>query len=345
MTRKKPPLPLRLVSQGICCSVGNSAPAAIAAMNARLANISFTTFVDEANQPIPGASLYQVPLTGDERLFHMARMATEECLTTLPSVPDRPLPIILLGSEGTGKRGERQAQRMDRLLAACRPESGFDPRTRGICAGKAGIGEALRLARDIFSAPDAPEYVLIVGVDSFLEPETFNHFIQARRILCTTNSDGFIPGEAGAAIALTARTGDGPALWIEGIGQGFEPASPESAEKPLLAQGLADALRAALSEASAPQSEYAFQAHAVSGEQWFMKEAALVIGRVITEVAPGFDGRMICLTVGEVGAACGPLGLAWLGAEMALGTLGARGFLHFSNDDGQRTALALNFRV
>ena len=301
--------------------------------------------MDKANQPIAGALLHQVSLTGDERLLHMIHMATEECLSALPLAPDSPLPMILLGSEGTGECSESQRERMDRLLAACRPPQSRDPRTRWICAGKASIGEALNQAREIFSAPNAPEYVLVVGIDSFLEPEIFNHYIHAQRILCSTNSDGFIPGEAGAAIALSAKAGEGPGLWIEGIGQGFEPASPESAEKPLLAQGLSEALRAALSEADAPQSDYAFQAHAVSGEQWFMKETALAVGRVMTQVAPGFDTRMICLSTGEIGAASGPLGLAWMGAEMALGTLGARGVLHLSSNNGLRTALALNYRI
>jgi len=337
------PPPLRLAAQGVCCAVGNSAPAAIAAMRARLGHFSPTAFTDDARQSIPGASLYQVPLTGEKRLLHMVRMATEECLSALPPTSEDPPPMILIGAEGAGEYGERQAECLDRLLAACRPR--HDPRTQRICAGKAGIGEALRRAQDIFSGPKPPEYVLVVGVDSFLEPETFARFSQARRILCTTNSDGFIPGEAGAAIALSTRPGDGPALWIDGIGRGVEPASPESADKPLLAQGLSEALRAALAEAGAPQPDYVFQANAASGEQWFMKEAALALGRVMTQVTPEFDVRLVCLAVGEVGAACGPLGLAWLGAEMALGTLGARGMFHLSNNDGQRTALALSYRV
>jgi len=336
-------LPLRIAAQGVCCAVGNSAPAAVAAMRAQLSHFSPSPYLDDASQSIPGALLYQVPLEGRERLRHMYRMATEECLASLPLDPDAQLPpIILLG----GERGDSAAKRLDWLLRTCQPEDGYDKRTCRMAAGKAGLGAALRQAREILAAPDAPEYVLVVAVDSLLESKAIAPFIAKHRILCTTNSDGFIPGEAGAAIALTAKPSGQPALWIEGIGLGHEPASPESNDPPLIAQGLTEALRAAIAEAGAPSGEYSFQAPAFSGEQWYFKETSLAIGRVITDNAGVFDTKPICISVGEVGAACGPLGLAWVGHEMSLGLLGTRGLLHLSNHHGgERAALALHYRV
>jgi len=338
-----PATALRIAAQGACCAVGNSAPAAVAAMRAHLGHFSPSSFSDDAGRPIPAALLYQVPLNGRERLRHMYRMAVEECLSCLPLDPDAPLPpTILLG----GERGAREAKRLDWLLQTSRPEDGHDKRTCRMAAGKAGIGAALRKAREIFAAPNAPEYVVIAAVDSFLEPEAIAPFIESRRILCSTNSDGFMPGEAGAAIALTPRPSGQPALWIEGVGIGTEPASPESSDPPLIGQGMTEALRAAIAEAGRPPRDYTFQAAGYSGEQWYFKEASLALTRVIDENMPVFDTRLICEAVGEVGAACGPLGLAWVGHEMSLGLLGQRGLLHLSNHHGgERAALALHYRV
>jgi len=335
-------LPLRVAAQGVCCPVGNSVPAAVAAMRASLAHFSPTPYHDDANRAISGSSLYEVPLTGRERLRHMYRMAAEECFASLALDDDAPLPpIILLG----GERGERETERLDWLLETCRPEGGHDKRTCRMAAGKAGIAAALQRARDILTGPDAPEFVVVIAVDSLLEPEAITPFIESRRILCSTNSDGFVPGEACAAIALTIKPDDQPALWIEGIGTGSEPASPESNDPPLIAKGLTDALRGAISEASAPARDYTFHAPAYSGEQWFCKETSLALCRVMTEAPKEFDTRVICLSLGEVGAASAPMTLIWTGAEMALGILGDRGLLHFSNNDSQRAALAVRYRI
>jgi len=319
-------------------------------MRACLCRYAPTDFLDDEKGRIPGAMLFQVPITGRERLLYMYRSAVGECLSALPHEPDQPLPpFIVLGGEGDGEHGRWQAEQMDWLLDAYRPEDGHDPRTRHVCAGKAGIAEGLLAAREILTAPDAPEYVIVAGVDSFLEPETFIRFMNARRIFSFTNSDGFVPGEAGTAIALSARSDGTPGLWIEGVGQGHEPASPESNEVPLFARGLTDALRAAADDAGLQPWDYAFHASAVTGEQWYYKETSLAVSRFfaqnVPEPAPEIGTGLICRTTGEIGAASGPLGLAWAEREMAHGTLGTRGLLHFSNHNGQRAALAVNYRV
>jgi 3-oxoacyl-[acyl-carrier-protein] synthase-1 len=335
--------PLRVAASGICCAVGYNAPASIAAIRARLNHFRETDFVDDAGEPLRAAMLYGVPVWGQRRLQHMYRAAIAECLAALPHDPARPFPpVILIGAEHD--RGERFVLGMDELLRNNCPEGGYAPDTYRMCLGKAGIADALRMAGEIFSKPGASEYIVIVGIDSFLDAATIDRFLQAQRIRCSTNLDGFIPGEAGAAIALSRRPGKEPSLWIEGLGQSHEPATPEGGI-PLLAHGLTQALRQAIENAGAQASDYLFHASGVSGEQWYFKEASLAMDRVMTHKAASFPHRLVCQSVGEIGAACGPLALGWIAREMMPDdVLGHRGLLHFANDNGQRAALALHYR-
>jgi len=134
------------------------------------------------------------------------------------NIPEtQPLPpTILIGAER--ERGPRFQRDLARLLTDNRPEDDHDPRTVLGCVGKAGIAPALVAANQIFAGAAPPEYVVIVGVDSLLDGASITHFLEQDRILCSTNSDGFTPGEAAAAIALTPRPAPEPALWVEGVG-------------------------------------------------------------------------------------------------------------------------------
>ena len=63
---------------------------------------------------------------------------------------------------------------------------------------------------------------MICGVDSYLTTLTIAHYLAERRLLTPDNPNGFIPGEAAAAI-LCARPGRGP-LRLLGLGLAREPA-------------------------------------------------------------------------------------------------------------------------
>jgi 3-oxoacyl-[acyl-carrier-protein] synthase-1 len=337
--------PLRVASGGICCAVGFTASAAIAAIRAGFDHFRKGGFLDDAGKPIIVSSLYEVPVTGRERLQYMFRAAMVDCLSGLPqSAKHMAYPIILLGAEAV--RGEQFGRDIDSLLQTIRPDDGHHPRTCRVGQGKAGIGEALLAADAIFAQHDAPEYVIIVGADSLLDAATVERLNKARRILTSTNPDGFIPGEAAAAIALTPKASAQPSLWIEGLGQGHEPSSPEGDIPLAQAQGLTEALRQAIKSASAAitVTDYSFQASGVSGEQWYAREAALATDRAIAEELDSFHHCLVSQAVGEVGIACGPLVLAWVGSQMSPEDLGPKGLLHFSNDSGQRTALAVQYR-
>jgi len=339
-----PFIPMRVAATGICCSVGNTTASASAAIRARMNYFRSGPFRDKANEPINVAMLYQVPLWGQQRLQHMYRAAMTECLGSLPGLEsaEHLPPIALIGSEH--HRGIRFQRSTYDLLASNQPEEGYDSRTIFGYLGKAGIAQALLSANAIFAGENPPEYVVVVGVDSFLDAASIQHFLAQNRILCPTTPDGFVPGEAAAAIALTPRPSPDPALWIEGVGMAHEAATPLNQDIPLRAIGLTRALRNAIHSADWNADDISFHASAISGEAWHFMEATLAMNRIMTREQSHFPHRIVAQSVGEIGAAFGPLMLAWIGTEMKPHRLGNQGLLHFSNDNGARTAVAVRHR-
>jgi len=332
--------PVRIASRGICCSVGFYAAAAIAAIRANVNNFCETSFIDYQGEPIRGAMLYQTNIWGEQRLQYMFDTALEECLYGLGAAGEEPLPILVLGPEQIRGSGYRDwAERCRNTLAR-----GGHPQSRLFSLGKAGIGTLVREAQKIFSMPKPPDYVIALGLDSYFEPAAIQQFLADDRLYCSANSDGFIPGEAACAVALTPLQGDDKALWIDGIGEASEKAGIMN-DEPLLAQGLTKAIRGAIEEAGYKVSGCAFHASGVNGEQWYFKEAALALTRVLEERVESFPHYLVCQATGETGAACGPLTLAWMAEVMGRRDgPGTQGILHFSNDDALRCALAVQYR-
>ncbi|QIL82702.1 hypothetical protein G7047_24270 [Diaphorobacter sp. HDW4A] len=338
------PMPMRIAASGVCCSVGNTAESAIAAIRARLNHFRETQFIDHAGEPICGASIYGTNEWGSRRLQFMYGNAIGECVSQLQVADLGEVPILLIGSED--ERGSRFDSDLQLMLRQHLRDGEFYSKSGRASLGKAGIGVALHNAAELFRTSTPPPYVIVVGVDSYLDAASISHHLMHERIRCSTNSDGFIPGEAAAAVALTTaapKNGE-PSLWIEGWGEAIEVASPING-KPLLAKGLAQAMRNAIESAGRTPDDYIFHASGVNGEQWYFKEAALAMDRVMTSKMEEFPHRLVCQSVGEIGAACGPLTLAWVGREMQPDELlGPSGLLHFANDNGLRTAIAVQYR-
>jgi 3-oxoacyl-[acyl-carrier-protein] synthase I len=185
--------------------------------------------------------------------------------------------------------------------------------------------------------------VLLVSADSYLNAQTINHYLQADRLLVPGNRDGFIPGEAAAAILLERSEPNMPGLHILGWGQGNEPGRPDGSV-PSRAQGLSQALRAAFKQADITCNDLYFRVSDQNGEGFFAGEAANAITRVAEE---GGTVPMVLTTadgVGEVGAATGPLMLAWLHHLLPREDgPGDCGVIHLANDDGLRSAVVVRY--
>jgi 3-oxoacyl-[acyl-carrier-protein] synthase-1 len=213
------------------------------------------------------------------------------------------------------------------------------PDSRLLAQGRTGGVRALELARK--AVAEGHRAVIVAGVDGFLASQTLRELDQRRRLLTAENSDGFIPGEAAAAVLV------GPAIRTRelhciGIGYGQEPAPVES-ERPLRAEGLAAAYSAALADAKLDWRHIDYRMAGVSGDQYGFKETALAAARTIRPVKEKLGLQHPADCIGEVGAAIVPcmLGVARAALRKRYAP-GRNAMCHVGDDDGRRGALVLS---
>lgn len=339
---------------GLVTGVGLSAPAACAAMRCGLTGFVETRFMFDGEWLFGCPAPLAEPWRGREKLLQMAALAIRECLHDAPRVPVRQVPLLVCLAEE--ERPGRLAGLDASFLADLQARLGFawHPASAVIAGGRVGGVQALARARELL-AGGCP-LCLVVGTDSLLVGATLTAYHERRRLLTADNSDGFIPGEAAGALLVgpdadleavppaggTAGETAAPGrLLVAGIGFGREPAPIESGE-PLRAEGLTQAIRAALADGGIGYERLDYRLGDMSGAQYQFKEAALAMSRTLRVRKPAFDLWHPADSVGEVGAAAAPVALALAEAAARKGFAPGPGALyHCGNDDGARAALAL----
>ncbi len=165
---------------------------------------------------------------------------------------------------------------------------------------------ALQAARKILAEGQA-RHVVICGVDSYLTATAVAHYLAHDRLLVPGNANGFIPGEAAAAV-VCGLTGDG--LRLGGLGLAREEAflynarDEGGAHLPLRADGMTRAYAQALDEAGVRLSQAGLVMGDFSGEKFAM----LRLQRERSEVHPIWA---IGASLGNIGATVVPLMLGW----------------------------------
>src|SRR6185312_3109442 len=133
--------------------------------------------------------------------------------------------------------------------------------------GRIGGAVALLNARRMLTDGHHPR-VIVAGVDTYLTGATLTACDRADRLLTRSNSNGFIPGEAAGAALLAAWHDDRPApLVLRGLGFAREPA-PFGSGEPLRAEGLVQAVRAALGESGVALKDCDVRIADMNGEQY-----------------------------------------------------------------------------
>jgi len=335
--------PLAVVATGLVTSVGLSAPAACAAIRSGLANPTQTRFVDSAGEWIMSHAVpLDQPLRGRTKLAQMAAMAAEECLAGVPREDWPRIPLLLCVAEGP--RPGRCEGLEGQLLSAVGKlldDALFAAESCVIPQGRVGVAVALLQARKFIYVGNAPA-VLIVATDSLLSAATLQALEAQQRLLTARNSNGFIPGEAASAILVSRPTADA-CLRIAGLGFATEPASIEK-EEPLRAQGLSQAIVQALADAGCAMHDLDVRITDLSGEQYYFKEAALALTRLLRKRKERFDLWHPAECIGEVGSAIGPAMLAVAEASGRKAYAPGPGMLlHAANDAGQRVAIIARY--
>jgi 3-oxoacyl-[acyl-carrier-protein] synthase-1 len=331
-------------ASGMVTSVGLNAPATCAAIRCGLTNFAETRFMDKNGKWITGGYVpLDQPWRGRTKLIHLVVPAIRECLAVVEGIPTDKIPLFLCVAEK--ERPGRLDGLDDLLLGEVQKELNFrfHENSAVISQGRVGGVHAIRQATTLLYQ-ERLSYCIVAGVDTFLTAGTLAAFEENDRILTETNSDGFIPGEAGAAILLCPESKiSNDHITIKGIGFGKENAFIDSGE-PLRADGLVKAINEASKTSGMTLANLNYRITDANGEQYGFKEAALALTRTLKERKEEFDIWHPVECIGEVGAAIAPVvvGVAFTAAKKGY-ALGNGVLCHFGNDDGHRAAMFLSY--
>ena len=336
--------PLSIVGSGRVTAVGLSAPASCAAIRCGINNFQETRFMDSSGEWIVAS---QVPLgrpwRGPEKLARMLASVIKESFETDPLLSVTTTPVIVCFSER--ERPGRAPDMNEQVMALMQQLLDFQlhPDSFTISQGRVGGAVALREARHLLYTQRAPA-VVIAAVDSYLSAGTLTAFDEQRRLLTPANSNGFVPGEgASAVIVKRLQPSKEPQLVLMGLGFGVE--RPIGSDEPLRADGLVQAINAALAEACVEMGSLDFRIADVSGEQYWFKEASIAVTRKLRTRKKDFDIWHAADCIGEAGSIVGPVALnvAWAASERGY-SKGRNILCHFGNDDGKRAATIMTFQ-
>ena len=332
---------------GMVCGVGLNAKAACAAIRAGINNFQETRFMDSSGEWIMGCEVpLEQPWRGRTKLVKMAAMAISECLAD-PNAQADPAKTPLLLCVAEAERPGRLAGLDDELFHEIQDELGFrfQEKSAVIPQGRVAGAVALYQARKLIHEQGIKR-ALIAGTDSLLVGPTLMAFQERDCLLTSQNSNGFIPGEAAAAIVVGAPLKDDkPRLHCRGMGFGVEKATVES-EIPLRAEGLSTAIKGAVTDAGCTLGATDFRITDLSGEQYYFKEAALALGRTLRERKEFYDIWHPADCIGEIGASIGPASVIALNDALKKDYApGPKILNHSGSDNGKRAALIMTYET
>ncbi|PWJ16573.1 3-oxoacyl-ACP synthase [Jannaschia seohaensis] len=304
---------LVVTAGGMVTAVGLDFASSCAALRARLDGFAETRFLGPGGEWLLGAA---VPLPkawiGEKRLVHLLAGAFADLRAAEPGALDDAALILCLPEETRPGRPLRDGQsllaRVAEHLSLPRASS-----TRLIAHGRPSGIVALERARRLLAEGRARQ-VVIAGIDSYLTGRAIRHYLDAERLLCAPNPEGFIPGEAAAAVLCRA---DGPGLRIGGLGLARDRASfrngldEDGLDLPLRGDGMTAAYKAAFAEAGIGHHDIGVKIGDQTGETYFFKQTSLAMlrtQRVRSDVQPIWP---IAASLGNVGAAAVPVMLGW----------------------------------
>jgi 3-oxoacyl-[acyl-carrier-protein] synthase I len=324
---------LAITAIGMVAAVGLDAPSACAAMRAKLDGFQETRFHGPRGGWLIGAPV-PLPRTwiGERRLACLAAGAIIEALNHAPDARGQTKLILCIGERERPGNPVRSPESLLRRISEIVEVEEFS-RSRVIAHGRPSGHVALNQAQRMLGSGESA-YVMIVGVDSYLTSSTIRHYIGENRILAPQNPNGFIPGEAAAAVLLS-RQGS-RTLRLTGIGLAREQAVIYNAEDiPLRADGMTAAYNAALDQTGIGMNRLGYRISDLIGEQYWFKQTTLANLRLLRGRHEFQDLWSPTEFVGNVGAAVVPLmmGMAWTAARKGYDR-GSPVLIEASNDAG-----------
>jgi 3-oxoacyl-[acyl-carrier-protein] synthase-1 len=333
-------LPVAITGVGMVTGAGLNAQSSCAAIRCAIDNFRETRFLDGSGEWIMGCT---VPLEetwrGRLKLIKMAAYAIRECLYSNRDVIPTATPLLLCLSEHArkGRVIDNDNEFFLDLLDELNLE--FHEKSRVISQGRVSVAVAMKHACQLIHELKF-NHVIIASTDSLLVTGTLADYEEKERLLTSENSNGFIPGEAAAALVIEhAYRKQKNKLVCCGLGFGVEEAHVGSG-KALRCDGLTAAIKESLFDAGWAMSDIDFRITDISGEQYYFKEASLAVLRLLRERKEELDIWHPADCVGEVGTSMGLVMLVVLKTACEKKYVkGNRILMHLGNEDGSRSSL------
>lgn len=327
---------LYLRAAGMVTCVGLDAASSCAAMRGRLDGFAETRFMGPDAEWLVGAA---VPLPrnwiGLKRMAHLAAGALSDLRRQHAAALEGAPILLCLAEEARPGRPIPDPAALARLVAEILGLPAL-PRLQVIAHGRPSGFVALDRARRLIAAGEDP--VVILGVDSYLTAQSVAHYLAEGRLLGPGNANGFIPGEAAAAVLCTAAPGP---LRLTGLGLArevahiYNKADKDGLDLPLRGDGMTRAYQIAMDQAQVDLAHVEYRISDLIGEQYFFKQAALASLRLERGRTPFQDLWSPAENLGNVGAAVVPVMLAQLLTAEARGYApGSPALMEGSGDDG-----------
>jgi 3-oxoacyl-[acyl-carrier-protein] synthase-1 len=301
--------------------------------------------MDRGGEWIMGSEVQlEQPWRGKTKLIKMVAAAINECLANNRQIIPESTPLLLCLSEH-GRKG-RVIDDDNQFFLDLQDELKlvFHGKSRVVAQGHVSIAVALQHARLLIQELKI-KHILIAATDSLLVAPTLSHYEENERLLTSQNSNGFIPGEAGAALIIEPAAKQENQLICHGLGLGVEKAHVDS-EEPLRADGLTAAIKESLVDAGCGEGLLDFKITDTSGEQYYFKEASLAFSRIDRTKREEFDFWHPADCIGEVGAAIGLVIIAVLKSACEKGySKGNYILAHLGNDDGKRSSMVFGWQT
>lgn len=333
--------PVAISNAGMITGVGFNAPANFAAIRCGLNQFVETDFRFDNEWLVGSPVQFEAGWRGQELLLRMGTMVIHEALQGLEAVSTNDIPLLICLAE-TDRPGRTLIMEQN-ILRDLQQLSGFDfhQDSTVIANGRVSGVQAIDMARRLLEIGHPA--CLVMGIDNYLVGKTLTDYHQAGRLKTERNSDGFIPGQAAAAVVLQPAD-RGRGLLVKGIGYGREPSTIINAAVPLRADGLTAACCGALAQAGMDLGQLDYRLADLNGEHYGFREATLMLSRILRKHKQAFDIRHPAESVGEVGAAIVPIVCAVALASALKNYAPGPGVLcHFANDDFQRAAIVLQY--
>ena len=283
-----------------------------AVYNKRFEPMTLALLPDDALPPLHD-DLAKLPgLTSRQmRMLRLADGALKEVLKDVKL--QQPPPLLLAGPEAVANRPETLTAAFVQHLMAQTGVKLDAAQSAVFPAGRAGGLLALRAALTLL-AQGEHDYVVVGGVDSYLDLYLLGTLDQADRVLASGVMDGFCPGEgAGFVLLCSERMSKSHTTlaYVHAPGIAAEPGHRYSTE-PYRGDGLASAVSEAVQGCQQPMQTVLCT---LNGENFGVKEWGVAFLRNKAAFAEPFEIEHPADCCGDLGAAFAPvlIGLAAIG--------------------------------